>query len=249
MKIANDLKDNLLHVNRLRKLVGFDTIFSAIKSELKLSMIENFSAKKILVLSPHPDDDIFGCGGTLALFKLAGSEITVLNLTNGKNSHRLDEATRACKEIDVCDIRFWDTLDGQVKATKETVSKLSELLEEIAPEIIFVPSFFDTHNDHIETAKILAKSLAQSDLSPEIFSYEIWQPLFANRLVKIDAIIDKKQKAIETHRSQLEDRDYLSAILGLNQYRAGMFGSGKYAEAFFACNKKLYLKLFSRVSQ
>ena len=59
----------------------------------------------------------------------------------------------------------------------------------------------------------------------------------------IDSVINYKKKAIRAHASQLNDRDYLEAIIGLNRYRAGMFRVGEYAEAFFSYNKELYLKL------
>ncbi len=241
MKSINKLKDNLLHLNRLRKFVGFNTMFMAIKSELKLTVIDSVTPKRILVLSPHPDDDVFGCGGTLRLHQQAGSKITVLNLTNGKNASRVAESSMACRQIGVEDVRCWDYLDSELQANRKTVSMLIKLIAEIKPEIIFVPSFFDSNNDHTETTKILAKALAKDHFSGDIYSYEIWQPLFANRLVTIDSVIEDKKKAIESHQSQLKDRSYQTAILGLNQYRAGMFGAGQYAEAFFTCKKELYL--------
>ena len=40
-------------------------------------------AVRVLVISPHPDDEIFGCGGALALYRKQGAQIHVHVLTDG----------------------------------------------------------------------------------------------------------------------------------------------------------------------
>ena len=120
---------------------------------------------------------------------------------------------------------------------------MSQIINETKPNTVYVPSFADPHPDHLETAKLLAIALPASEFKGEILAYEVWQPIFANRLVNIESVWESKEKAILAHKSQLADRNYLSAISGLNRYRAGMFNVGKYAEAFFSVNKELYLKI------
>ena len=43
--------------------------------------------KKIIVLAPHPDDEIIGCGGTIYTYHLRNSEITVVFMTDGGKGH------------------------------------------------------------------------------------------------------------------------------------------------------------------
>jgi len=73
--------------------------------------------------------------------------------------------------------------------------------------------------------------------------YEIWSPNFANVFLKIDRVVGDKKKAISAFKSQLKSRNYLEAAIALNQYRGNIFGTGKFAEAYFSCPAELLVKL------
>ncbi|MCX6808457.1 MAG: PIG-L family deacetylase [Candidatus Berkelbacteria bacterium] len=240
------IKNSLLSLNNLRKAFGNSLVFEAVKSDLKLEIIHKFEAKNILILSPHPDDDVFGCGGTIALAKESGAKITTLYLTNGHNYQRVEEAKKAAFKIGVDDVFFWKFANGKLEANDETIDMLDDIVRTTKPDIIFTPNFSDPHHDHTETTRLLAQYLADDEMAKfidcSVWQYEIWQPVYANRLVVIDQKIDLKKEAILLHKSQLKDRHYLEATLGLNQYRAGMYDADTFAEGFFAANKKLFLK-------
>ncbi len=221
-------------------------LFDAIKSELKLEILENVPSGKILVLAPHPDDEIFGCGGTLAKYTKNADTVKIVYFSGTKE--RQIEAKRATSAIGVSDLVFLSDEDNSIKASGTIISKLKEIITDFEPNIIYAPSFNDPNIDHCNTVHILAKSLEDIRFEGEIYSYEIWTPLFANRLVNIDEELASKKKSILEFKSQLHDRSYLDAIIGLSQYRAGMYNAGKYAEAFFVCNKELYLKLFKLIT-
>ena len=250
------IKNLLLSLNHARKAVGIGFFAEAVKSNLKLEIMDSVPARKVLVLSPHPDDDIFGSGGTLKLLADTGSEIRAVYLANGSSGNksgksddggtvkiRQQETEEGAKLIGIKSLSFWDYEDGKLETNKDTVSKLKAEMQKFQPEIIFSPTLLDPHPDHSETVKLLAETLKEIEFRGEIFQYEVWQPVFANRLVKIDKTIETKKSAILAHKSQLDCRAYLEAIMGLNQYRAGMFNAGGFAEAFFASNKKIYLEL------
>ncbi len=219
-------------------------ISAAIKSEIKLEILKDAPLGSYLVLSPHPDDDIFGCGGIISKAAKNSQNVTTLHLTNGKNITRKHEAEQASKILGSSITNFLDYSDGNLVAESKSISIIKEIIEKTQPNIIFVPSLSDPHPDHNATCEILAKALESIDYRGEIWQYEVWQPLYANRLVTIDDAVTQKSTAIAAHKSQLEDRSYLEAILGLNKYRAGMYDAGKYAEGFFTANKELYLKLY-----
>lgn len=259
----NRQKDNLLSANNLRKFAGFAIFNQAAKSNFKLTIPKSVQHGKILVLSPHPDDDAIGCGGTLRLHSENSSEIKVVYLTDGSNGSektiskdakkrlvetREDEAKEAAALLGVSSLAFWRYEDGQISNNKITQKLLASLISSFKPDIIYTPSFLDPHPDHYETCKILYSTLKQNDFDGEIWSYEVWSPLYANRIINVDKTYDKKELAILAHKSQISDRNYLTAIRGLNQYRAGMFNVGEYAEAFFAANRELYLKLFDLIN-
>ena len=239
------LISNLLHFNNLRKFLGNTSVSLAVRSEFKLKILETPPPGKVLVLSPHPDDDVFGCGGTLALHKNNGDQVKIIYLTSAPK--RKQEAIYSANALKISEIEFWGLKEGEFSASKRTVQKLADLIIDFSPTSIYCPSFIDPHPDHFETAKILNFALCnpkRPDNLISIFLYEIWSPIYANRLLKIDSVINIKKAAILCHKSQMKERGYLEAILGLNSYRAGMFSVGRYAEAFTALNSKLYIRLF-----
>lgn len=261
------LKDNLLHLNNLRKFISWEVFRQATSSRFKLQILEDAPPGKVLVLAPHPDDDVIGCGGTIKLHRENNDEVKVIYLSDGSGGFpkkkkinsirerkalakiRSEEAKSATKMLGVSDLIFWKYPDGRLNANRSTIKLLQNILDDYQPKTIYVPSFLDPHPDHYETAKILASTLREkSNFNGQIFSYEVWSPIFANRLINIDKVIKSKILSLKEHKSQLEGRNYLDAFIGLAQYRAGMYEVGKYAEAFFVCNKKLYLQLFNLIN-
>lgn len=243
--IHKRLISNLLHFNNLRKFLGNASVSLASKSKFKLEILKSPPSGKVLVLSPHPDDDVFGCGGVLALHQKNGDQIKVICLTS--TPKRKSEAERAIHALKIQDIEFWGFKEGKFSAAK-TFKKLVDLVTDFKPGVVYCPSFTDPHPDHFETSAMLFLSLKKLPAalfdSISILLYEIWTPIYANRLIKIDSVINIKKSAISYHKSQMKERGYFNAILGLNAYRGGMFSVGQYAEAFTALNPKLFIKLF-----
>lgn len=258
------LKAKFLRLEHFRKFIGQEMSFNAIQSNFKLQINSTLPSGRVLVLSPHPDDDVLGCGGVMALHQQAGDEVKILCITDGSMGfpdinrpttrektelvrEREFEVKESAKILSVTDLVFWRYRDGNLSANSSAVKLMINLLNLYKPEIIYLPSFQDSNSDHFETCKIFIEALKKTPLDPEVISYEVWSPLFANRIISIDKVFEQKKRAIELHKTQLKSRGYLSAIVGLNQYRAGMFNAGNYAEAFFSCNKELYFKLFDLI--
>src|SRR6185436_21151558 len=91
-----------------------------------------FSLKRVLVISPHPDDESIGCGGTLRGHVLAGDRVEVVFLTSGEaGGHgkppdetariREQEAKAAGSILGVRKIEFWKQPDSKVRVTKPLV--------------------------------------------------------------------------------------------------------------------------------
>ena len=76
--------------------------------------------------------------------------------------------------------------------------------------------------------------------------YEVWTPLFPNRLVEINDVVGMKRQALQHYQSQLIENDYLHASLGLNAYRAIALSQkhGGFAEAFFVTPLNDYRELY-----
>ncbi|HET6874905.1 MAG TPA: hypothetical protein VFH70_09015, partial [Acidimicrobiales bacterium] len=114
------------------------------------------------------------------------------------------------------------------------------------PEAVFLPWFADGHPDHEAcTAAVAAAGLGQD---VEVWGYETWTPLPANRIVDITDAYGAKKAAVAAHATAHLAFD-LSATLGLSRYRSvhGLMGRG-YAEGFLAAPAGRYLEMAERLT-
>lgn len=223
-------------------------------THLKMSKVDGLREKKVLVLAPHPDDDIIGCGGTLYRYHLMGSEIAVVYMTDGRKGNnryredelvcmRQEEARRASKIIGVNRLIFLDNRDTELSPSPKTIKELFEILGDLKPEAIFLPFFLDNHHDHIATGQIFF-STPKSFPSCMCYSYGIWTPLPTfNIMSDITTCLQTKILALQEHKSQLEDVDFTEAVKGISRYHSAMSGGDGYAEIFIACPVKEYQRL------
>lgn len=232
----------LLSLNHFRKYSEFKNIIGVMKQSFEQQICDPFVNKKILALSPHPDDTVFGCAGMIYQSVNQGSIVTEVTVTNGFDAARVKESQEAGKIIGITNQIFWDIKDNELLCSKENIDKLKEIIKKEKPDVIFLPSFFDPNNDHFELTKILARTLENTEFLGEIWQYEVWQPVFLNRLLDIDKCINIKKSAIKCYKSQIKQRPFEKAIPSLNKYRGGMFGISVYAEAFLATNKELFIE-------
>lgn len=255
----NKLWQTLLSLNSLRKSIGFSKTFSATKFNFHVEKVDSLSYKKALVLAPHPDDEVFGCGGTLKKLSSSGCDITVVYFCDGsagvdENAEekkdqnligvRRKEAQESSKLLGVKEQIFLGFADGKLAANSESIKAMNELIEKVKPEIIFLPSFLDNHPDHRAVNDILMQSKIENQ--PEIWSFQVWTPIWVNRLVSINGEIETKERAMKMHLSQLKSRNYDEAILGLNKYQAEINNIEGYAEGFFATSLEIYRILYRK---
>ncbi|MFZ5907800.1 MAG: PIG-L deacetylase family protein [Nitrospirota bacterium] len=218
---------------------------------------EEGKARNILVLSPHPDDDILGCGGTLRLFKEKGARITSVYLTDGRkgNPHfdeevlvslRKEEAKRAADIIGIDTLIFFDNRDGELSRSPKTVDELSAVIAAQKPDTVFLPFLLDDHRDHMATNDLFIGALHRCDDSVLCYGYEIWTPLMSpNCFIDITSVLEKKKRALQEHKSQISLYNIPDAFLGLSRYRAILHGvNNGYAEAFVTCTIMEYRRLW-----
>lgn len=221
---------------------------------------QTYSNENVLVISPHPDDEIVGCGGTLIKMLNEGSFVTVLQLTDGSNTcalkdypeHirktiRLEEAKNVAENLQFAELILWKEKDSQLKCTTENVRKLVDILERIRPKVIFVPFLNDPHPDHAMANEILRRALEVSSHNlPEVdvLSYEVWSFVPPNSYCIIDNQFDKKAQMLMKYRTGMKAVDYVHECESLNSYNKYIFLNKKgFAEAFFTLNAKAYVKL------
>jgi len=212
--------------------------------------------KRILVFAPHPDDDIIGCGGTLAKHVKLGNQVSVCYMTSGDAGSldyakkelakvREGEAGRAAKVIGFQDLTFLRNRDGYLEFNKANLEKLIELIRKKRPHIIYVTHQADGHQDHRTTYQLVCESAGraggpwfqESKRKPwaveTILAYETSAPLSKfNYVEDISEFISKKLTALRKHETQIKDIRYDEAAEGIAKYRGAMTGKGKYCEVF-----------------
>ena len=215
--------------------------------------------KKILILSPHADDEILGCGGLITKYSKKNYQISVLILTNAhkgapeiyseKKIHQIrNEAIKANNFIGTKKLFFENlpALNLSNYPIYKITNVLNKYLDDIKPEILLIPSSNDIHDDHkiiFKAAKVAARTNKKSKLK-KILSYEVlseteWneneKSFNPNYFVTLNySDLKNKVKAFLKYKSQVKKFPHprsKEAIINLSKVR-GSNVFVNYAEAF-----------------
>jgi N-acetylglucosamine malate deacetylase 1 len=213
-----------------------------------------------LVVAPHPDDDIIGCGGSIIRHIRKGHRVTAVYMTSGEAGSlelpkeelrriREAEAGEAASLMGFDDLIFLRNADGHLSINPENVTSLTRLIRAKRPEIIYFPHAGEGCRDHRITHEICAEALKRArgpwfqecpgePWSVEsVLCYEVWTPIAEVSYAEdISDCIDLKLKALRCHRSQLASIPYDEAVRGLNRYRGIMTNRGNHCECFQILN-------------
>ncbi len=188
---------------------------------------------KILVIAPHADDGEIGCGGTIA--RLAEEGHTIFYLVFASVDPKLSEVQNGLKALSIpsSSILYAPMEIREFTAHRqELLEHLIEYKESICPDLVFVPSTKDTHQDH----KTVTEECFRAFKKCSLLGYEIpWNNLHftTNHFVELtESHVIKKFKAVYCHESQ-RDKDYISEnfIFALASVRGVQIGV-RYAEVF-----------------
>ena len=207
--------------------------------------------KRILVISPHPDDEAIGCGGAICKHVDDGDRVQVVFLTSGeKGGHGKSEAeTQSAREREAEDaarilrydeLEFWRLPDGALEATDATIGQVRTLIEHFVPDLLYVPHAAEMHPDHQAAHRIVSSALLQLQEqrpTPTVLAYEVWTPIQRiDVIVDITEFMEIKLAAVRAYRTQCDVLRFDEAVRGLNRYRGEMYSwpGGDYAEVFVA---------------
>lgn len=211
------------------------------------------AGKSILVLAPHPDDEMIGPGGTLLGSVESGSSVTVLFVTNGRAGEsdiRRGEAERLCREAGfACRMAGFRADDIPLH---EAAEYLVGLLRQDRYDCVFLPFLLDDHDDHRRISEVLLAAAARLDSEPafEIWAYQVYGVLPLNGIVDITGHADRKAALIACHQSQMQKRDWSHFALGMNAVLSRFLppGNGRsFAEAFLVLSWQQYLALAQQI--
>lgn len=216
---------------------------------------------KILVIAPHADDEVLGCGATMAKACANGDDVFVLICTNAsvgapelfsKSSIKTvrKEALEAHNQIGVKETFFLEfpapVLDQYPRYKMS--NEISAIIKKISADTVYIPHRGDCHKDHAivhDCAIVACRPLANCSVK-HVYSYETlseteWgEPTSANCFVPVKyntftkKEFQKKLKAMSYFKSQLYQfpaSRSLEAIEALAKYR-GSTVTKERAEAF-----------------
>ncbi len=204
--------------------------------------------KKIIAIGAHPDDIELACGGVLSNAVEKGHEVCMVVVTGtGSTDHNeqdirtdtqaKEEQLRACKILNINNIITLEFDDMDVPYSKELISKLDEIINNFNPDIVFTHFVFDTHQDHIRTAK---STLSASRNQNTVMLYEPinpsgrgYIPFRAQVYFDISETINKKINALKAHESQYNKygEKWIEGVKARAKFRGYEMGT-EYAECF-----------------
>lgn len=200
-------------------------------------------AQTVLVLAPHTDDGEFGCGATIAQYTARGARVVYVAFSAAEQSvlpHLPKDILRtevrhATAALGIAD-KDCIVLDFEVRRFPQQrqaiLDRMIELSRELDPDVVFLPSANDTHQDH----QVIAQEGFRAFKRTTMLGYEVpWNNLDFRTSCFVcvsEDELDRKIGAIRKYQSQ-HHRAYADAefIRSLAITRGVQIGK-RYAEAF-----------------
>lgn len=185
------------------------------------------AGRRVVVVAPHPDDEVLGCGGTLSLLARAGRTIEVIGVTDGEGSHpgslvwtpsmlarqRRDERVAGLARLGLAsrphELRV---ADGEITSNeRRLVARLEALIR--PGDVVLATWRLDGHPDHEATGRAAACAAARHDCV--LWEFPVWMWHWAQpgdvrvpweRLSRVALEANARQhksRAIAAHGSQL----------------------------------------------
>lgn len=212
---------------------------------------------RVLVIAPHPDDEVLGCGGTIVKHMLGSDEVYLCIVTKAyppewsedEIRQRKEEVLRANEILSIRKTHFLDfpTVKLDTIPQKELNEAITRVINEVQPEIVYIPHRGDVNKDHrlvFDAAMVAARpkpgSLIEKVLSYETLSETEWAVPFVenafipNVYVDISETLEIKLRAISAYKTELKEFPHprsLEAISTLAKRRGSTIGVAA-AEAF-----------------
>ncbi len=211
--------------------------------------------KKILIVAAHPDDEILGCGGTIAKLIDSGCEAYSLVLSQGVDSRGENETEKIelrgqmlrANEVlgvkEVINLAFPDNVFDSVPLLN-IIKEIEKIKSELQPDTIFTHFRNDLNIDHQITYKALLTATRPMEwecvkrvLSFSTLSATEWRfphTFSPNYFVNIEGFLDKKISAMSEYKNELREYPHPRSLKSL-RLEAELMGSKvgcRSAEAF-----------------
>jgi len=200
-----------------------------------------------LVFSAHPDDEIIGVGGTIALLSQKEDVIATIFSYGDKYPfwrpaqevirRRVNETKSIDKILGIKRTYFLGLRDMKVKDYgKTTLDAVKKLLLKYKPKRVFVHTEKDGHSDHRAVNRIVMRALKDSFIRTTVYTYDISFFNLSNGKINVvydvSKTFDKKFKALDTFKSQKLIIKLLKPLIIFKAVYYGLRHGFKYGECF-----------------
>jgi N-acetylglucosamine malate deacetylase 1 len=210
---------------------------------------------RFLVIAPHHDDEVIGCGGTIASVIREGHQVDVLYLTAGDVGIpgveqaeaigiREKEAQNACTIMGVRKPIFLRHPDRDLEYSLKLVKEIVQILRGGQYNGLVFPHQEEKDRDHQIVSEVAGEAswIASSRYFPDlgdpvelniILMYEVWAPMHVHNIqYDISNTFEIKRDALVQYESQFTS-EQVNRLLGINTYRAAMHGESRIAVEVF----------------
>ena len=216
----------------------------------------------MLVVAPHQDDEVIGCGGAMALQRRNGRAVKVVVLQDGADEHqqvlmtrealcerRNEESRAAARVIDAEEPSFLGKRDLRAD-TPAVAAALREIIESRRADVVFTPFVLDGDRDHRASNVALAMALKDIKRRIRVLQYEVWANCIPNVVVVLDDVMEQKTKMMSCFNFANAAVNYTHATVGLNMFQSRLLPAAKvrYVEAFFESPGEQYVEMVEAVA-
>lgn len=188
--------------------------------------------QKILVIAAHPDDEIYGMGGTIAKLSTEGKEVYLLIVTDGSTAQyrehndvesiivgKKKETSLAAQSVGIKEVFYGKLPDMRLDHTDHIKINqvIEEVIDKIQPDTVFTHYWGDVNLDHrrvYESTLVAARPVAEQCVK-ELYCYNVpssteWEPnpnlkFTPNYFVDISSFVDQKYTAINAYKTELRE--------------------------------------------
>ena len=206
------------------------------------------SASRVLVIAAHPDDEVLGCGGTIALHRRNGDDVCILVVCEGSSlrgvyqgegeGHHLFGAAR---ELGVADVRHLGFADQRLDTMTLTdiITPIEEVVRDVQPTTVYCQHGGDVNIDHAILFKAaLVATRPTEDSIRAVFAYEAassteWahpRVFVPDTFVDISSTLEQKLRAMACYKSEMRDYPHPRSIEAL-RHRAHAWGNQNCVDA------------------
>lgn len=210
---------------------------------------------KILVIAPHPDDEVLGCGGTIKNHVNKGDQVYLCIVTKAYTpdwsedfiTSRAKEIKKSNEILGITKTFFLDFPAAKLDTVphKDVNHAIDKVIKEVSPEVVYVPYEGDLHKDHqiVFHSSLVATRPAHTVSVKKILSYEVlsetdWassSAVFAPNIYEdILSTIEDKIKAMEAYQSEVRPYPHSRSLemLKVLAQKRGVEVNLEFAEAF-----------------